>query len=75
MENRASVEIIEQPAEKSFRFRYESEGRLTGSIVGENSTRTNPSYPTLRVKNYTGKIYIRITCVTRELNGRIPKCV
>lgn len=75
MENRASVEIIEQPAKKSFRFRYESEGRLSGSIVGENATKDNPTYPTLRIKNYTGTISIRITCVTRELNGRVPKCV
>lgn len=69
------MEIVEQPAEKSFRFRYESEGRLSGSIVGENATKDSPSYPTLRIKNYTGHVWIRITCVTKELNGRVPKCV
>ena len=43
------VEIIEQPASKALRFRYECEGRSAGSIPGVNSTPENKSYPTIRV--------------------------
>lgn len=63
-----NVEIIEQPAGKSFRFRYESEGRCSGSILGENSTHTNPSYPKIKVHNYTGPVQVFISCVTNEKN-------
>lgn len=62
------VEIVEQPAGKSFRFRYESEGRSSGSILGENSTHSNPSYPKIRVHNFTGRIIVVISCVTNEKN-------
>lgn len=66
MEKKPYVEIVEQPAEKSFRFRYESEGRLGGAILGANSTRELPSYPTIKVGNYTGMVAIRISCVTHN---------
>lgn len=61
-----NVEIIEEPAEKSFRFRYESEGRNSGSILGVNSTHNNPTYPKIRVHNYTGDVLVVISCVTNE---------
>lgn len=64
MENKPYLQIIEQPAEKSFRFRYESEGRLSGSILGVKSTTGNPTYPTIKVGNFTGVVTIRISCVT-----------
>lgn len=61
-----NVEIIEQPAERSLRFRYESEGRNGGSILGVNSTHDNATYPKIRVNNYTGPIAVYVSCVTNE---------
>lgn len=43
------VKIIEQPASKALRFRYECEGRSAGSIPGVNSTTENKTYPTIQV--------------------------
>lgn len=46
------VEIVEQPAKKGIRFRYECEGRSAGSIPGVRSRADNKTYPTIRVSNY-----------------------
>lgn len=43
------VVILEQPASKALRFRYECEGRSAGSIPGANSTTENKSFPTIQV--------------------------
>lgn len=45
------VEIIEQPASKALRFRYECEGRSAGSIPGVNSTPENKTFPSIRVSS------------------------
>lgn len=47
--NSPYIEIIEQPASKALRFRYECEGRSAGSIPGVNSTTENKTYPTIQV--------------------------
>ena len=41
--HKAQVKIIEQPASKALRFRYECEGRSAGSLPGANSTTDNHS--------------------------------
>lgn len=43
------VVILEQPASKALRFRYECEGRSAGSIPGANSNTDNKTYPTIQV--------------------------
>ena len=43
------VKIIEQPASKALRFRYEVEGRSAGSLPGVNSSTENKTYPTIQV--------------------------
>jgi len=43
------VEILEQPASKALRFRYECEGRSAGSIPGINSTPENKTFPSIKV--------------------------
>lgn len=58
------VRIIEQPAERSFRFRYESEGRSSGTIIGAGSTATKTTHPKIEIQNYTGDVTIVISCVT-----------
>ena len=51
----AVVKILEQPASKGLRFRYECEGRSAGSIPGTNSTNEHKTYPTIKVNgNFTG---------------------
>ena len=45
----ACVEIVEQPATRALRFRYECEGRSAGSIHGAHSTADNKMFPTIRV--------------------------
>lgn len=50
---RAQVKILEQPASKALRFRYECEGRLAGSLPGANSTSENKTYPTIQVFSLT----------------------
>ena len=44
------TDIIEQPASKGLRFRYECEGRSAGCIPGTNTTNENKTYPTIKVK-------------------------
>lgn len=45
----ARIVILEQPASKALRFRYECEGRSAGSIPGVNSTPENKTFPTIQV--------------------------
>lgn len=61
---RPTVEIIEQPAERSFRFRYASEGRLKGSIEGANTTPQSKTFPKIEISNFTGDAEIVISCVS-----------
>ncbi|KAI5633865.1 rel-like DNA-binding domain-containing protein [Phthorimaea operculella] len=60
------VRIVEQPASKALRFRYECEGRSAGSIPGVNSTADHKTYPTIEIVGYTGKAIIFVSCVTRD---------
>ncbi|XP_065332634.1 embryonic polarity protein dorsal-like isoform X2 [Cloeon dipterum] len=60
------VEIIEQPAPKALRFRYECEGRSAGSIPGENTTNENKTFPTIKVLNYSGPCMVVVSCVTKD---------
>jgi Rel/ankyrin family protein len=61
------VEIVEQPAPKALRFRYECEGRSAGSIPGINSTSETKTYPTIQVKNYVGRAVVVVSCVTKDM--------
>ena len=58
--------ILEQPASKALRFRYECEGRSAGSIPGANSTSDNKSYPTIQIMNYVGRAVVVVSCVTKD---------
>lgn len=61
-----SIRILEQPAQRKLRFRYECENRSSGALVGVRSTPTNKTYPTIQVVG-TGpedRITIVISLVT-----------
>ncbi|OWR46016.1 dorsal [Danaus plexippus plexippus] len=60
------VRIVEQPAGKALRFRYECEGRSAGSIPGVNSTLERKTYPTIEIVGYKGDAVVVVSCVTRE---------
>ena len=47
--NPPTVLIIEQPAPKALRFRYECEGRSAGSLPGANSTSEKKTFPKIKV--------------------------
>ncbi|KAK4018636.1 hypothetical protein OUZ56_000682 [Daphnia magna] len=63
---KAQVKILEQPASKALRFRYECEGRSAGSLPGANSTTENKTYPTIQVLGYKGKAVVVVSCVTKD---------
>jgi len=58
------VEIVEQPASKGLRFRYECEGRSAGSIPGVHSTCDNKTFPTIKVQGYKGRAVVVVSCVS-----------
>ena len=55
----AYVKILEQPASKGLRFRYECEGRSAGSIPGVSSCQDNKTFPTIQVTTQT-KIFLSL---------------
>ncbi|GIY93593.1 embryonic polarity protein dorsal [Caerostris extrusa] len=66
--NKPYVRIVEQPAPRSLRFRYECEieGRSAGSIVGISNTAENRTYPTIQVMNHQGPYAVVVSCVTKD---------
>lgn len=54
----AFVKIIEQPASKALRFRYECEGRSAGSIPGVLSSPENKTFPSIQVVGYRGRAVV-----------------
>ncbi|KAH0945556.1 hypothetical protein HN011_011334 [Eciton burchellii] len=64
------VEILEQPASKALRFRYECEGRSAGSIPGINSTPENKTFPSIKIVGYKGRAMVVVSCVTKDLPYR-----
>ncbi|CAO1337306.1 unnamed protein product [Diamesa tonsa] len=64
------VQILEQPAPKALRFRYECEGRSAGSIPGANSTVETKTYPEIQIVNYSGRAVVVVSCVTKDLPYR-----
>lgn len=66
MGDQPSLEIVEQPQARGFRFRYECEGPSHGGLQGERSMRNRKTYPVIKVHNYNGNARIVVTLVTDE---------
>jgi Rel homology DNA-binding domain len=66
-----SVLILEQPASRDLRFRYECEGRSAGSIHGENNNSDRKTYPTIQVVGYKGRAVVVVSCVTKDAPYRL----
>lgn len=58
--------IIEQPASKTLRFRYQCEGRSAGTIPGANSTVDNKTFPSIKVEGYVGPAIVVVSCVSKN---------
>jgi hypothetical protein len=63
--------IVEQPAKCGVRFRYECEGRISGAIPGQNSTTLRPTFPTIKLFNYSGRAKVVVSCVTKSRSRRV----
>ena len=48
------LQILVQPQNNGFRFRYVSEGKISGSIHGENSSVRRETFPTVKICNFDG---------------------
>ncbi|KAH1019346.1 hypothetical protein HUJ04_009181 [Dendroctonus ponderosae] len=58
--------IIEQPASKALRFRYECEGRSAGSIPGASSMPESKTFPEIQIVGYQGRAVVVVSCVTKD---------
>ncbi|KAH3863816.1 nuclear factor NF-kappa-B p105 subunit-like isoform X2 [Dreissena polymorpha] len=60
------LEIVEQPQQRGFRFRYECEGPSHGGLQGASSERFKKTVPTIRIKNYRGLARVQVSLVAED---------
>ncbi|XP_013885711.1 nuclear factor NF-kappa-B p100 subunit isoform X2 [Austrofundulus limnaeus] len=58
------VQIIEEPKQRGFRFRYECEGPSHGGLPGASSEKNRRTYPTVKINNYVGQARVEVQLVT-----------
>ncbi|KAG7305875.1 hypothetical protein JYU34_008419 [Plutella xylostella] len=68
--DRPYVRILEQPASKALRFRYECEGRSAGSIPGASSTPEKKTFPAIEICGHKGRAIVVVSCVTKDAPHR-----
>ena len=64
IDENAELEILEQPKQRGFRFRYSCEGPSHGGLPGERSAKGRKTFPSVQINNYHGKARIEVTLVT-----------
>jgi len=60
------LEILEQPKQRGFRFRYPCEGPSHGGLPGQYSEKSKKSYPSVQLCNYQGPARIVVSLVTTD---------
>ncbi|XP_035256253.1 nuclear factor NF-kappa-B p100 subunit isoform X3 [Anguilla anguilla] len=65
------VQIIEEPKQRGFRFRYECEGPSHGGLPGASSEKNKKTYPTVKVSNYLGRARVEVQLVTHTDPPRV----
>ncbi|XP_031434945.1 nuclear factor NF-kappa-B p100 subunit [Clupea harengus] len=65
------LQIIEEPKQRGFRFRYECEGPSHGGLPGASSERNRRTYPTVKVCNYVGHARVEVQLVTHTDPPRV----
>ncbi|XP_072351308.1 nuclear factor NF-kappa-B p105 subunit-like [Scyliorhinus torazame] len=58
------LQIVEQPKQRGFRFRYGCEGPSHGGLPGASSEKNKKTYPTVKICNYVGQAKIVVQLVT-----------
>ncbi|XP_077469923.1 nuclear factor NF-kappa-B p100 subunit isoform X2 [Stigmatopora argus] len=65
------IQIIEEPKQRGFRFRYECEGPSHGGLPGASSEKNRRTYPTVRINNYVGHARVEVQLVTHTDPPRV----
>ncbi|XP_036408052.1 nuclear factor NF-kappa-B p100 subunit-like isoform X1 [Megalops cyprinoides] len=58
------LQIIEEPKQRGFRFRYKCEGPSHGGLPGASSEKNKKTYPTVKVYNHVGHARVEVQLVT-----------
>ncbi|CAI5653157.1 unnamed protein product [Oreochromis niloticus] len=58
------LQIVEQPKQRGFRFRYGCEGPSHGGLPGATSEKNRKTYPTVKICNYQGQARVVVQLVT-----------
>ncbi|XP_055034514.2 nuclear factor NF-kappa-B p105 subunit [Misgurnus anguillicaudatus] len=58
------LQIVEQPKQRGFRFRYGCEGPSHGGLPGASSEKNRKSYPQVKICNYQGAARVVVQLVT-----------
>ncbi|XP_061086918.1 nuclear factor NF-kappa-B p100 subunit-like isoform X1 [Conger conger] len=65
------IQIIEEPKQRGFRFRYKCEGPSHGGLPGASSEKNKKTYPTVKVYNHVGHARIEVQLVTHTDPPRV----
>jgi len=65
------LEILRQPKQRGYRFRYSSEGNTHGGIPAVCSEKGQKTFPTVQIANYSGKAAICVSLVTVDDPPRV----
>ncbi|XP_029020697.1 nuclear factor NF-kappa-B p105 subunit [Betta splendens] len=60
------LQILEQPKQRGFRFRYGCEGPSHGGLPGASSEKNRKTYPTVKICNYQGPARVVVQLVTAQ---------
>uniref|UniRef100_A0A4W5PE92 Nuclear factor kappa B subunit 1 n=1 Tax=Hucho hucho TaxID=62062 RepID=A0A4W5PE92_9TELE len=65
------LQIIEQPKQRGFRFRYGCEGPSHGGLPGASSEKNRKSYPNVKICNYQGLARVVVQLVTNSKDAHL----
>uniref|UniRef100_A0AAZ3R9F8 RHD domain-containing protein n=1 Tax=Oncorhynchus tshawytscha TaxID=74940 RepID=A0AAZ3R9F8_ONCTS len=65
------LQIIEQPKQRGFRFRYGCEGPSHGGLPGASSEKNRKSYPNIKICNYQGMARVVVQLVTNSKDAHL----
>ncbi|KAF3707928.1 Nuclear factor NF-kappa-B p100 subunit DNA-binding factor KBF2 [Channa argus] len=65
------IQIIEEPKQRGFRFRYECEGPSHGGLPGASSEKNRRTYPTVKINNFAGHARVEVQLVTHSDPPRV----
>ncbi|XP_066487736.1 nuclear factor NF-kappa-B p105 subunit [Tiliqua scincoides] len=65
------LQIVEQPKQRGFRFRYVCEGPSHGGLPGASSEKNKKSFPQVKICNYIGPAKVIVQLVTNGKNAHL----